>query len=498
HVSGYYSLAKTRRLPQTRYVEPLGYDVRPETVEINVSNKSGGSCPPKSHTHNFNVWDPLRLGCSNEADPNTNYSLTQPNYSIVPWHYKHSRVRVFNAWNHSQGDNITIGMIDSGTSPHQANLNGQFATGWSTGRSITRVGKFNPWYPIPFTRPDGPNDNCGHGTLMAGCAAAPRNGYSTVGVAYKANLVAVRGADDVFLNSTQERKGVFESFVYLGNRSDVKIISMSMGYPWFWVQTLADGVNFAYGKQKLIFCAAGTSTGLTNWTGTIFPARMSNKVYAVTGVKDVWPTIKKRCKVCHAGGHVDFVVPMQKDKNRYGFSTDCEKTNSLMMEGNSPARVGGSSIATATMAGITALVWAKNPSMSRTSVVNILKNAADYYPNDHPDFGWGVVNAEAAVLAAAPAPAPMRVTINGPTSIQSSGYYTWTASTTNAPSAPSYNWSRLVTNPGMGYISSCNGTGNSYGCYVTVFGTGWGSFAKINVSATASGQTKTAVKNLTR
>ncbi|MFK7972004.1 MAG: S8 family serine peptidase, partial [Bacteroidia bacterium] len=205
-VSGYYSLAKTRRLPQTRYVEPLGYDVRPETVEINVSNKSGGSCPPKNHTKNFNVWDPLRLGCSNEADPNTNYSLVQPNYSIVPWHYKHSRVRIFNAWNHSQGDNITIGMIDSGTSPRQTKLNSQFATGWSTSRSITRVGKFNPWYPIPFTRPDGPNDNCGHGTLMAGCAAGPRNGYSTVGVAYKANLVAVRGADDVFLNSTQERK----------------------------------------------------------------------------------------------------------------------------------------------------------------------------------------------------------------------------------------------------------------------------------------------------
>jgi len=72
---------------------------------------------------------------------------------------------------------------------------------------------------------------------------------------------------------------------------------------------------------------------------------------AVTGVKTGAPM--QRCVECHSGSQVDFIVVMQ-DRNN---------TNrgpiTLADYGNTPNYTGGSSIATATTAGIAALVGLK-------------------------------------------------------------------------------------------------------------------------------------------
>ena len=59
--------------------------------------------------------------------------------------------------------------------------------------------------------------------------------------------------------------------------------------------------------------------------------------------------------------------------------------------------VGGSSAATATTAGIAALVWATNPNQSRSQVLNRMKQAASIYPSRSGSFGWGIIDANAAV-----------------------------------------------------------------------------------------------------
>jgi serine protease len=69
----------------------------------------------------------------------------------------------------------------------------------------------------------------------------------------------------------------------------------------------------------------------------------------------------------------------------------------LAMSGSQPSRSSGSSAATATTAGIAALIWAQNPSWSRTTVLNKMKNAASIYPSRDGDFGWGIIDANAAV-----------------------------------------------------------------------------------------------------
>ena len=156
----------------------------------------------------------------------------------------------------------------------------------------------------------------------------------------------------------------------------------------FWSNKVADGVYYAYNRGKLLFAAAGTSLTWTNWWGVIFPATMSQTV-AVTGVKEGYPLT--RCSTCHDGSEVDFIVPMQR-RNDNG-----RTSLTLAMSGNVPAYVGGSSAATATTAGVAALVWATSPGSSRNTILNRLKNAASIYPSRDSNFGWGMIDANYAV-----------------------------------------------------------------------------------------------------
>jgi len=55
-----------------------------------------------------------------------------------------------------------------------------------------------------------------------------------------------------------------------------------------------------------------------------------------------------------------------------------------------------SSVATATAAGIAALVWSKFPSYSRDQLVNKLVITSSGYPNKSSSYGWGKLNADAA------------------------------------------------------------------------------------------------------
>ena len=358
-------LAQLRRMDNVRYAEPMGYGTQDEQR----SDAGCGSNGPD--------WGIL----------SSDYSVVAPN-AKVSWNYEYSNIQ--NAWASSTGDNITIGLIDTGVNSGQANLNGSFASGQSTGRFCDKLGFHEScwWW---WCSNDGVWDDCGHGTSMAGTIAGPRTSTgSTVGVAYNANLVSCRGTDDVVINGSREKDGVTDSFYYLGNRNDVKIISMSLG-DVFWSSQVADGVYYAYNRGKLIFCAAGTSLSWTSWWGVIFPANMSQTT-AVTGILTGSPM--QRCVECHSGSQVDFVVVMQ-DRNNTN-----RTAITLANSGNQPSYTGGSSIATATTAGIAALVWAENPSMSRSQVMNHMKAASSNYPSRDGQFGWGIVDAAAAVANA--------------------------------------------------------------------------------------------------
>jgi serine protease len=356
-------ISKLRTMPEVRFVEPLGYSLEPE-----VTNRSTS-------------------GCSGTPDPNINtadYTVLSP-LSKRPWNFATHNIPT--AWNTAKGQGVTICIIDTGAGNSQDNLGSQFASGNSTGRTITKMSTLysgSLWWQTLDT----PHDQCGHGTSMAGLAAAPwSNDGNAVGAAYKANLLTIRAVEDVLINTSNERNGVRDALYVAGNNSSVKIISMSIGSP-ISSSTVSDGIYYAYNRGKMIFAAAGTSFSWTTWYGVIFPAWMPECI-AVTGVKE--GSTNAKCSVCHEGAEVDFTVVMERtanaDRNSIG----------LALTGNDPKYIGGSSCATATTAGVAAMLWSKTPSATRTQVFNALRNTAQFYPNANGNLGWGRINASAAM-----------------------------------------------------------------------------------------------------
>lgn len=349
-----------------RYLEPNGYNQYADGSE----QKSSSGCDKNG------VY----------INP-AHYSTIAPNNAQVSWHFDEHNIQ--DAWALSTGSGVTIGLIDTGVSKSQSLLNsGGINDGYSSGRFVQKYGTFidsNWWWSSNY---DGPDDKCGHGTAMGSTMASPRNDNGMpVGVAYNSNLVAYRATEDVLLNDYHERKGVSAALTQLGNRSDVKIISMSIGYIWS-IGNIKDAVRYAYSQGKLIFAAGGTSTSFTNGFGVIFPATMSETV-AVTGVDD-GPNYD-RCDTCHSGSKIDFTIIMEGDNNT-------SKAPPVLNFYNGQRRyTGGSSVATATTAGIAALVWSRYPNWSRAQVLNRLKQSADFYPYKNSSFGYGNIDALQAV-----------------------------------------------------------------------------------------------------
>jgi subtilisin family serine protease len=354
------TVARLRASNLVRYAEPMGYQP--------------GQNDPKARPASDS-------GCGNSSESSLvagqDFTTLAPN-SKSSWNHPFHNVQ--NAWVQSTGAGQKLMIIDTGISSAQDNFGAAFNQGSSVGRTIEkRVTLPKAW---PWSSAETADDGCGHGTAMAGAAAAPRGiDGAAAGVAYNANLVTCRAATDVLLSESREYKGVADAYVLAANRADIKITSMSLGSITTSSQ-VADAVRLAFNNGKLMFCAAGTSFGWSaGWYGVIFPANMS-EVQAVTGVKD---NLTQRCDACHTGSQVDFVVVMEK-------ATNGRKPLSLAMSGDVPSTVGGSSVATASTAGMAALVWAQNPSLNRDQVVARMAAAANYFPNRNSDFGWGRVN----------------------------------------------------------------------------------------------------------
>jgi subtilisin family serine protease len=346
-----------RNNPTVRYAEPVGY----EPYMTKVAERSSSGCGSNNAQTNL--------------VPNVDYINIAPACK-QPWN--HSFHSISGAWNNSTGSGATVCVIDSGCSDEQDNLGEAFNQGQSSGREIDKR--------ITFPGASSPDDACGHGTSMLGACGAPRGtDGAAVGIAYNANLVSIRATEDVYINTSSEITGVSNAFYNAGADGDIRIISLSLGRLGS-VSQITDAIVYAHNAGKLIFAAAGTSFSWTAWfTGVIYPASLSQCV-AVTGIKD---NLTQRCAACHSGSKVDFVLVMEKASNGRHVPT-------LANSGNVPSTVGGSSVSTASTAGIAALVWSKYPGWSRTQVMDRLKSSANYWPNRNSSFGWGRINAQTA------------------------------------------------------------------------------------------------------
>jgi subtilisin family serine protease len=254
-----------------RYTEPMGYD------PIAVFDKEDNSKTERSTSNGLFGG----IGCGNYSGDNalvegSDYTLFTPK-AKVSWNFAYHRIT--QAWAKSTGAGVKVMVIDTGVSPDQDNLGNQFNQGWSGERTIEKM------VTLPGER--NTNDDCGHGTTMSGTVAAPRcTDGNSCGVAYNCDFVICKAASNVYIDASSEVKGVSDAYTFAGDNKSIKIISLSMGRVTNSGQ-IKDAIQYAYGKGKLMFCAAGTSLSfLSTLVGVLFPANL-NEVQAVTGVKEM-------------------------------------------------------------------------------------------------------------------------------------------------------------------------------------------------------------------
>ena len=114
-----------------------------------------------------------------------------------------------------------------------------------------------------------------------------------------------------------------------------------------------------------------------------------SEAIAVTGVTDNGNY--DQCEVCHDGSQIEFTIVMQRDNN------DSRTSAVLGFYNGNTDYVGGSSVATATTAGIAALVWSRYPNWSREQVLNKMRQSSEFYPNKSSTKGYGNIDALQAV-----------------------------------------------------------------------------------------------------
>ena len=207
-----------------------------------------------------------------------------------------------------------------------------------------------------------PMDTTGHGTHVAGIAAAlTDNNVGVTGVSGKSKILAIRvGAYwvPVFAGAA--------GIVYAADYSGVKVINLSWG-GYFPDPYIYDAIKYATGKGILVVAAAGND----DITAPMYPAAY-DEVLAVGATEPVegWCDISVR-KACFSnyGDYVDIAAP-----GVWILST---------VLGGEYDFYDGTSMAAPFVAGAAALVWGKWPTLTRQQVFDLLVTTGD--PEIDPD-----------------------------------------------------------------------------------------------------------------
>lgn len=318
-------------------------------------------------------------------------------------------VDAFQTWGVTRGDpGIVIAIIDDGVQTRHPDL---AANIWRNPdpRAPDRHGRDfqdpdDPYDPNPkiFRAPyDDFEINDIHGTPCAGVAAAVGNNRRGVaGIAYRCTILPVKifgGA-----NFAPDDR-VADAIRYAGQYADV--LSCSWGVPRNPdIEAAIDDVvrTGRRGKGCAVFCAAGND----GRPRIGFPASHP-RAFAVGASNDKG----RRSKYSNYGQGIAFVAPSSdEDRGRPGITTtDVSKRNrGFALRSAYTDDFGGTSSATPLAAGVGALVLSVNPRLTWQQVRDILTSTADkidpsganYRAGYSPQYGYGRVNAHAAVLAA--------------------------------------------------------------------------------------------------
>lgn len=297
------------------------------------------------------------------------YQYAEPNWTLYPnftpndpqfgsqWHHVNMESQL--AWDITFGvPSVTIAVTDTGVLLTHQDLAARLVPG------------FNSVDDLPQVSGGQVNDINGHGTHVAGCAAAiGNNGVGVSGVAGNVRIMPIRVS-----NSTGG--GASITNILEGARwaaeNGAKVVSSS--YSGVTSTTIETSGAYIRGLGAIYMYAAGNNAA--NLSGIDYP----NVV--VVGATD---SSDARASFTGFGLGVDVYAP----------GVGILSTTSNGGYGNAS----GTSMATPVANGVAALIWSANPSLSADQVEQILFHSSqDLGPlGEDIDNGWGRVNSRRAV-----------------------------------------------------------------------------------------------------
>ncbi len=301
------------------------------------------------------------------AEPNYVYRAflvpNDPFFSTKQWGPQ--KINAPAAWDVTTGNaNSVVAVVDTGVSSTNPEFSGKILTGT------------NCLAPGLFSFED---DN-GHGTHVAGIAAAVGNdGNGIAGIAWAASILPIKVLDASGSGTSASVScGIQTGANFATSNPGMRLVeNLSLGGPGY-SQLMKDAVDSALQSNALVIAAAGNDGKAT----VLFPAGYPG----VIAVGAITPT-NERATFSTYGSQLSVVAPGVDIYSTY--------------LGGSFRYLSGTSMATPHVTGVASLVRALNPSLTPAQVRSQVEQTATRLGGSgfNPQFGWGLVNAAAAVGA---------------------------------------------------------------------------------------------------
>ncbi|MCU7713088.1 S8 family peptidase [Priestia megaterium] len=275
-----------------------------------------------------------------------------PNDSFYPFQYGPQKVQAPSAWDVTKSNSsIRIAIVDTGVQLNHPDLTSKLLPGYNFVDGNTN-----------------PSDGNGHGTHVAGIAAAATNNVSGIaGMAPLASILPLRALDNTG-NGTLTN--IANAIIYAADQS-VQVINLSLGGSQGSL-TLENAINYAWDKGSVILAAAGNE-GTNTLT---YPAYYENVIaVASTDSND------QKSSFSNYGTWVEVAAPGSNILSTY--------------IGSSYAYLSGTSMACPHVAGLAALLAAQGK--NNVEIREDMQSTADPILGTGSYWTYGRIDANRAV-----------------------------------------------------------------------------------------------------
>ena len=288
--------------------------------------------------------------------------------------YSLDRMRVRDAWSLSKGGSGIVAVLDTGVQADHPDLSGRVLPGRDIVNNDSNAA-----------------DDNGHGTWVAGIIAAkPNDGYGIAGISWSDKILPVKIMNSSGTGSTS---ALVSGIIWAADHG-ATVINMSVGgFPYS--QAVQDAATYAWNKGAVLVGAAGNN----NREESFYPASLEHVIsVSATQPQDEfshWSSYGPAVDVSAPGSSV--------------LTTNCIASICPHPEWGSHTYISGTSFATPNVAGVVALIRARNPTWTPQQVVDRLFATVDDlgFAGWDNRYGRGRVNAYRALGASvAPSPRP--------------------------------------------------------------------------------------------